>query len=70
MAMYNSDKHKYINTLFEYEESHNVPNHLRLTYDPYKDIPSIPEVTPYKKPYVDIREVVSRVKNLKYLGEL
>ena len=70
MAMSHSEKQKYINLLFMYEESHNIPSNERLTYDPYKDEPSIPEVSPAKKPYVDIRRIVSEVKNLKYLGKI
>lgn len=70
MAMSYSEKQKYINELYKYEESHNIPENRRLTYDPYKDIPSIPEAAPSKKAYVDIRAVVSEVKSLKHLGEL
>ncbi len=70
MAMSYSDKQKYINTLFDYEESNNVPDNERLTYDPYKDISSIPEPAPSKKAYVDIRSVVSLVRELRYLGKL
>lgn len=70
MAMPYSEKQKYIKELFDYEESHNIPDNMRLTYDPYKDIPTIREPAPSKKAYVDIRAIVSKVKNLKYLGEL
>lgn len=70
MAMPYSEKQKYIRELFNYEESHNIPENERLTYDPYKGIPEIPEPAPSKKAYVDIRDIVGRVKNLKYLGEL
>jgi hypothetical protein len=70
MAKSYSEKQKYVSELFNYEESHNIPNSMRLTYDPYKDVPEIPDPAPSKKAYVDIREIVNRVKNLKYLGEL
>ena len=70
MAMPYSEKQKYIRELYNYEESHNAPDSMRLTYDPYKDVPEIPEPAPSKKAYVDIREIVNKVKNLKYLGEL
>ena len=65
MSIPYSDREKAIRKLFEYEESHNIPNNERLTYDPYKDIPEIPEASPRKKAYVDIRDVISIVKNLK-----
>lgn len=70
MAMSYSDKQNYINKLFDYEESNNVPDKERLTYDPYKDNPAIPEPAPSKKAYVDIRSVVSLVRELRYLGKL
>lgn len=70
MAMPYSEKQEYIKILFVYEESHNIPDSERLTYDPYKDIPSVTEPSPCKKPYVDIRTIVRHVKNLQYSGEL
>lgn len=42
----------------------------RYTYDPYADIPEIPEPSPRKKPYVDIRNVEFEVKELKRKGKL
>lgn len=53
-----------IKKLFDYEEEHNIPANERLTMDPYADIPEIPEASPRKKAYVDIRDVIARVKNL------
>lgn len=53
-----------IKKLFEYEETHNVPKNERLTVDPYADIPEIPEASPRKKAYVDIRDVIAIVRNL------
>ena len=70
MSMSYSEKQEYINLLFMYEESHNIPSDRRLTYDPYKDDPAIIEPAPSKKPYVDIRTIVSCVKHLRYIGEL
>lgn len=65
-----SEKQKAIATLFDYEEKHNVPEAERLTHDPYADIPEIPEPSPRKKPYVDIRGVESIVRDLKYRGKI
>lgn len=59
-----------IRALFEFEEKHNVPSSERLTFDPYADEPAIPEPSPRKKPYVDIRGVESTVRDLKHRGEL
>lgn len=64
------EREKYIKMLFEYEESHNIPASERLTFDPYKDIPEIPEPSPRKKAYVDIRQLIGYVQNLKYNGKM
>lgn len=53
-----------IKKLFEYEESHDIPEDQRLTMDPYADVPEIPEASPRKKAYVDIRDVIARVRDL------
>ncbi len=68
MAMPYWEKQEYIKTLFEYEERNNVPENRRLTHDAYADIPEIPDVSPRKKAYVDIRDIVHRVNELKYMG--
>ena len=65
-----SEKQKAIHTLFDYEETNNIPQNERLTYDPYADIPEIQEPSPRKKPYVDIRIVESKVRDLKHQDEL
>ena len=57
-------REKYIRTLFDYEEENNIPENQRLTYHPYADIPEIPEASPRKKAYVDIREVMGIVKGM------
>ena len=54
-----------IKKLFEYEEANNIPSNQRLTFDPYADIPEIPEASPRKKAYVDIRDVIGRVRNIR-----
>lgn len=64
MKRYNQ-KQTAIKTLFDFEESNNIPASERLTFDPYADIPAIPEPSPRKKPYVDIRIVECRVRDLK-----
>ncbi len=65
-----SEKQKAIHILFDYEETNDIPKNERLTYDPYADVTEIPEPSPTKKPYVDIRNVESKVKDLKHLGKL
>lgn len=59
------EREEAIRKLFAYEEANNIPDCDRLTTDPYADEPLIPEASPRKKAYVDIREVIARVK---YLG--
>lgn len=54
-----------IRKLFEYEEANNIPQNERLTVDPYADIPEITEASPRKKAYVDIRDVISRIRQLQ-----
>ena len=58
------EREEAIKKLFDYEEANNIPNSERLTMDPYADIPEIPEASPRKKPYVDIRDVRSIVRRL------
>ena len=65
-----SERKKYISMLFDYEEANNIPDNERLTYDPYKDIPTVKEVSPCKKEYIDIRNIIHLVKELKYKGLL
>lgn len=64
------EREKYTKILFDYEEAHHLPEAERLTHDPYVDVPEIKEASPRKKAYVDIREVINRVNNLKYMGKL
>lgn len=64
------EREKYIKMLFEYEESHSIPDNERLTFDQYKDIPGISEPSPRKKAYVDIRQLIGYVQNLKYNGKM
>jgi len=65
-----TQKQEAIRELFEYEEKNNIADSGRLTHDPYKDIPEIPEASPRKKPYVDIRRIESKVRDLKHNGEI
>ena len=65
MSITYSEREKAINELFDYEETYNIPEDKRLTEDAYAGIPSIPELSPRKKPYVDIRAVIRVVKDLK-----
>ena len=69
MKRYN-EKQAAIRSLFDYEESNGIPENERLTFDPYADISAIPEPSPRKKPYVDIRGVETKVKQLKHNGDL
>lgn len=64
------EKQDAIKTLFEYEEKNDIPDEERLTYDPYKDIEEIPDPSPRKKAYVDIRWVEGKVSDLKYQGDI
>lgn len=57
-----------LNEDYDEIEENNIPENQRLTYDPYADIPEIPEASPRKKAYVDIREVMGIVDDLKYRG--
>ncbi len=57
---------EYIKKLFDYEEENDIPDSERLTYDPYKDEPDIPEASPRKKAYVDIRRIIGIVNDLEY----
>jgi len=65
-----TQKQEAIRELFEYEEKNNIAENGRLTHDPYKDIPEIPDASPRKKPYVDIRRIESKVRHLKHSGEI
>lgn len=58
------EREEYIKKLFDYEEKNHIPEHLRLTLDPYAKIPEIKDVSPRKKMYVDIRRIIGRVKEL------
>jgi len=69
MKRYN-EKQTAIRTLFDFEEANDISASERLTYDPYADISVIPEPSPRKKPYVDIRSIESKVKDLRYQGKL
>jgi len=59
-----------IKDLFNYEEANNTPEEYRLTTDPYKNIPEIPESSPRAKAYIDIRRIEGMVRDLKYRGEI
>ena len=65
MKRYN-EKQAAIRKLFDIEESNNIPENQRLTFDPYANIPTILEPSPRKKPYVDIRVIESKVKTFEY----
>ncbi len=64
------EKQDAIHALFDFEEAHDVSGSERLTYDPYADTSEIPEPSPRKKPYVDIRVVEHKVKELGQQGKL
>lgn len=63
-------KEKFINLLFNYEESNHIPDDERWTLDAYKNNPLIDEISPRKKPYVDIRRLIGYVKNLMRGGAI
>ena len=64
------ERNKYIDELYEYEEENDIPEDERLTYNPYADNPEILGAAAGKKPYVDIRSVIGKVKDLKDMGKI
>ena len=70
MSIPYQDREKYIKTLFDYEVQNNIPENQRLTYDPFADCAEVIGPSPQKKAYVDIRQIIREVKDLKHSGLL
>ncbi len=58
------EREKCIQILFDYEKTNRIPSEDRLTYDAYASDPKIPNISPRKKAYVDIRRIISRLRDL------